>query len=644
MPNSTNFDYKVPRMPRFAKVSKWLDDLSNGNKALTDHFIEIYGNEQSLIDQRKDIIIKALERFGEIYGTDREVVITRSPCRINLRGMHSEMQHATPNYLTHAREMIIVAGKRDDDRIVLNNVESDRFGKREFRISEEIAIDQWGSWVDYIDSHKVRKHIESNRGDWANYIKASILKIQDEFNDIKLRGMDVVAYGDVPRGNGMSSSSTLVVSSGLAFLAVNDICIDPRELTVCFGRGEWFVGTRGGFGDHGSMIFGKRGHILHSVFLFVDEMQPEYIPLPEDHQVVIINSYRTSTKSADTLFAYNQTMFAYSMAMTLIKDVLKNSGSYSDELLSKISYLGQITPEAFGLEKIYTILRSLPERISISDLKAKYTESEIDKRLDRFFGQLGKYPDYVDVRGPALWGIAESERSRAFARLIKEGKIREAGELMFIGHDGDRLFTFDGNYEPLEYYSNRVTNDYLDKLFSDLNDNNPEIAKRAELARQPGDFNASSLELDKIIEIVSRVDGVIGASLTGAGFGGNVLAIVEKNDRILSNMREALIKDYYEYNELDELRWFNEEDELQSAFENDDLANTRKRICDIVEGKQKFKSCMEKEDVIFTEKLQKKLNSLFKEGKINREMMLIPANYYEDGITVNTPVGCAEAI
>jgi len=217
MTNFSNLTYTVPRNPRFAKVSKWINDLQNSDAKLLDHFIEIYGDDQSLIDQRKAFIIKALENFGEIYGTDREVVITRSPCRINLRGMHSDMQRATPNYLNHAREMVIIAGKRDDDRVVLNNVESERFGRREFSISEEMAVDQWGSWIDYIDSHAVRKHIELHRGDWENYVKASVLKFQDEFNDIKLKGMDIVAYGDAPCGNGMLHPRPLSFRRGLSF-------------------------------------------------------------------------------------------------------------------------------------------------------------------------------------------------------------------------------------------------------------------------------------------------------------------------------------------------------------------------------------------------------------------------------------------
>jgi galactokinase len=625
----------VPQKPKLKKISEWLKDFQDNKGWLSDHLREIYGNDQPLIDDRKNVITKALDHFGSIYGTDREVVITRSPCRINLRGMHSEMQHATPNYLTHARETVIIAGKRDDDLVVLNNVENEKFGRRQFSISEEMNRGQWKNWIEYIDSDGVRKSIESNRGDWANYVKASVLKIQDNFADKELKGMDVVVYGDVPRGNGMASSSTLVVSSGISFLAVNDLTMDRRELVVCFGRGEWYVGTRGGFGDHGSMLFGKRGHILHSVFLAVEEMNPEYIPFPQDHQVVIINSYKTSSKSVDRLFAYNQTMFGYSMAMMLIKDVLKDVGRYSDDLLN------QIKPEVFGLDRIYEILRNLPQHISISELKARYTESEIEKRLDRFFGQLKRFPDSVDVRGPALWGIAESERSRKFAELIKNGRIKDAGELMYIGHDGDRLISFDGDGKHNEFVSNKVTDDYLDRLLADLNSNDPEQIKKAELAKQPGDYDASSHELDMIVDIASHVDGIAGASLTGAGFGGNILTITEKDDRVLNNLKDALSREYYEPQKLEELRWFDNDHELQSAYGNDnELSDVRRKVRDIVQKKSKI----EKDDLLFIESLQQRVNKLFKEGKISRELLFIPANYYDDGIVVNVTVANAEAL
>ena len=645
--------YMVPSKPDFRKVSKWIEMLQDMEIAILQRLEDIYGHDWSLIDSRRAMFLKALGHFKRLYGADREVVITRSPCRINLRGMHSEMQHATPNYLTDGREMIMVAGKRDDDLVVLSNMDSERFGPRQFRISEETARGKWGNWVEYIDSPGVRECVESARGDWSNYVKASVLKLQDSFPERELKGMDVVAFGDAPRGCGMASSSTVVVSSCLAAMSVNELTMDRRELTVCLGNGEWYVGTRGGFGDHGAMLFGRQGHILHSVFLTVEEMQPEYIPLPQGYQVIIINSYRTSTKSAERLYAYNQTMFAYSMAVTLIKDVLADMGRRGEscirpEFLQQLNYLGQITPEAFGLQRIYDILRALPERITAAELKRRYSASEIDGLLDRFFGQLGRFPDSVEVRGAALWGIAESERSRAFARLIKAGKIKEAGELMYIGHDGDRLFTFEegvGAYcntplgERIEFTENRVTDDYLDALISHLQSGEPDKVKQAQLERQPGDFDASSLELDAIVEIARRTPGIVGASLTGAGFGGNVLALGEKSEDTLTALREALLKAYYEPQEQAELEWIREDRALQMAIGDDnELSQITHKLEDIVKRKQRNKTRMSEADAEYTESVQRKINTIFREGKIERELLFIPADYYAEGVVINVPV------
>lgn len=643
MTRRTEMLNSADRKPDFRKVGEWIEIFENRADELLHRLKKIYGDDESLIEERISLFLRALKHFQKLYGSERKVVISRSPCRINLRGMHSEMQHATPNYLTHGREIIMVAGKRDDDTVTLENVDNEHFKRREFRISEEKKRGNWGDWVAYVDCPGVRECIESNRGDWANYVKASVLKLQDEYSDRELKGMDVVTFGDAPRGSGMSSSSAMVVSSALAFMAVNDLEMDCRELTVNLGRGEWYVGTRGGFGDHGAMIFGKQGHILHCVFLTVEEMEPEYIPIPPEYQVIIINSYKTSAKSNERLFAYNQTMFGYSMALTLIKDVLADMGEYSQKFLDELKYLGQITPETFGLRRIYEILRALPERISVVDLEERYSAKEIDARLDRFFGQLGKYPEHVEVRGAALWGIAESERSRIFGQLIKDGKIKEAGDLMYIGHDGDRLFAFNDKGEPVEYTENKVTDDYLDNLVADLKSDDPARVKRAQLARQPGDYDASSLELDTIVEIARKTPGIVGASLTGAGFGGNLLAFGKNGSA--EALRKALLEGYYKPQETAELDWVKNDADLEAAFgDGEELKQIRRKLGDIVEKKRKTKSSMSEAEIEYAKSVQQKIDSLFREGKIGRELLFIPANYYAEGVTVNIPVESAGTI
>jgi hypothetical protein len=43
-------------------------------------------------------------------------------------------------------------------------------------------------------------------------------------------------------------------------------------------------------------------------------------------------------------------------------------------------------------------------------------------------------------------------------------------------------------------------------------------------------------------------------------------------------------------------------------------------------------------DIEYTESVQRRFNTLFREGKVGRELLFIPANYYSEGVVVNVPV------
>ena len=57
-------------------------------------------------------------------------------------------------------------------------------------------------------------------------------------------------------------------------------------------------------------------------------------------------------------------------------------------------------------------------------------------------------------------------------------------------------------------------------------------------------FGISSPELDALVEIASEVDGVIGARLTGAGFGGCTINLVHR--AAVPSLREAVLRRYPE--------------------------------------------------------------------------------------------------
>ena len=58
------------------------------------------------------------------------------------------------------------------------------------------------------------------------------------------------------------------------------------------------------------------------------------------------------------------------------------------------------------------------------------------------------------------------------------------------------------------------------------------------------DYEVTGIELDTLVEEAWKVDGVIGARMTGAGFGGCTVAIVE--ERAIDDFIEKVGKAYEE--------------------------------------------------------------------------------------------------
>jgi len=52
------------------------------------------------------------------------------------------------------------------------------------------------------------------------------------------------------------------------------------------------------------------------------------------------------------------------------------------------------------------------------------------------------------------------------------------------------------------------------------------------------DYEVTGIELDTLVEVASKQDGVIGARMTGAGFGGCAVSIV-KNDKVDKFIRKV---------------------------------------------------------------------------------------------------------
>ena len=527
------------------RVRDWLDALERNGAASRKAFSRIYGDDPALIEQRREAYRELLNAFAEAYDSQDSIIVARAPARINLMGVHVEHRRGEVNYLTHCRELLIVAQPRPDDRVVLRNVEPARFPDHDFGIGEELARGAGGDWMAYIESPGVTQAVAQTRGDWANYVKSAVLRLQHRFPDRKLCGMNLMVNGDIPVSAGLSSSSALVVASAVATVRLNDLRLEPAELVELCGQGEWYVGTRGGAGDHAAMIFGRRNQIAHLRFFPFELL--EYVPLPDGCQVVICNSLKAAEKSGAVLDEYNQTIAAYHVVLMLIKQVLVDEPGCDPAIVEhKLNHLGDINlnREHFPDELIYRALKRIPQSVTREELLARLPEQR--EALEKAFSTHDSPVEGYGARAVATFGLAEIARGANAAHFLKRGDLAGFGELMYISHDGDRVVTFaaSGDRSPWDNEKTRATDDYLDRLLGDLAGGDRERAYRARLMFQPGGFRCSCEELDQIVGIAKRVPGVLGAGLTGAGFGGCVLALAR--DEAAEPLLEALGKEYYE--------------------------------------------------------------------------------------------------
>ncbi|MEW6354956.1 MAG: hypothetical protein AB1696_01405 [Planctomycetota bacterium] len=500
----------------------------------------IYGEEKDLLKDRRRAILRVLRAFIRGYGNGRPVILVRSPSRINVKGVHAEHRRGEVNYVAHRREILMVAEPRSDDAVVMNNV-SPSFPERIFTIANELKRSRHKDWLSYIESPGVSRVVRERRGDWVNYVKSAVLRLQFRYPRIKLRGMNLMVDGDIPQGAGLSSSSAVVVSSALAATYINNLRLTAGELVELCGEGEWYVGTRGGAGDHAAMILGRRGYIAHLRFFPFELL--EYVPLPKTHSIVICNSLRQAKKSAGELSAYNATIAAYGTVLMLMKDILaKYFGFKRSWLNRRIKHLGDfnLDKKQFPDALLYQVLKQMPQRITRRQLLERLPQER--DRLRRIFRTHDEPAEGYRARAVAMFGLSEIARGAACVKPLKQKDYKLFGRLMYVSHDGDRIVRHvDGKTISWDNEMTQVTDAYLDRLIESSQGRRQ--PPDAQIMMQPGGYRCSSEELDHLVDIAAGVRGVAGAGLTGAGFGGCVLALV-KNSAV-KTLLSAARRQYY---------------------------------------------------------------------------------------------------
>lgn len=518
------------------------------------------------LEDRRQAWARVARRFLERWG-DREVLAVRAPARIALNP-HCEHQGAWVPYGTHSRELLCLAGARSDDTVTLTNLDPTHRGDLSFRVQEEVSVapEAWRrGWLDYLETPEVARRREAladprerreDRTGSINFIKAAALRLGLEAPRA-MTGADLVIEGDIQVGVGQSSSSTLVVASALVFHRLWHLPHDPAALSSLCGEAEWYVGTRGGAGDHAAMLLSSAEGLMGIRFVppvTVRETRP--LVLPPGYQMLIANSCHRAIKNKEERRLFNAGIFAYRFALLYLREAVaahhRELGLSPEE--NEVRFLGDVSVEHFSLETIYRLLLAVPETVSPQELRERYPESYGSSALACFgTAACEELPQDIPVRGAALYGLGRVDRGLAMHELCEQGDeaaMAEFGHLMYLTHDGDRVTRYDPQANRSHAYdaNRRATSDrhlaHLAKLAARM----PRRAggRRPYLRHQSGFYGASIPELDRMVDAVSPLPGVLGAGLMGAGGGGCILLLTRAEESTTAAVVAALDQHYYQ--------------------------------------------------------------------------------------------------
>lgn len=299
-----------------------------------------------------------VEKFRELYGGEGEIRQYFAPGRVNLIGEHTDYNggHVFPCALTIGTYGVVRS--REDRNLRFYSVNFEKLGVIETSLDDLTPSKEAG---------------------WTNYPKGVMWAF--EKRGMKLsHGLDVLIYGDIPNGSGLSSSASLEVLTGLILKETYGFDVSMVDIALIGQDSENnFNGCNCGIMDQFASAMGKKDN---AIFLDTNTLKYEYAPVVlEDAKIVITNS---KVKHSLVDSAYNDRRNECEQALKELQKVVD------------IKTLGDLTEEEFEAHK---------------DAIA----SEV-------------------CRKRAKHAVYENQRAIRAVQALKAGQIQTFGELMNASH------------------------------------------------------------------------------------------------------------------------------------------------------------------------------------------------------------------
>lgn len=300
---------------------------------------------------------KLYNKFKNLFGYEAESKFF-APGRVNLIGEHTDYNggHVFPCAI-HKGTYALVK-KRDDKKFRMYSENFENLGIIEFLL-------------DNLVNEKKHK--------WVNYPKG-VVKMFIEAGYKIDSGFDVLFYGNIPNGSGLSSSASIEIVTSIILKDLYNLDIDMVEMVKLSQKAEnQFIGVNSGIMDQFAVGMGKKDN---AILLDCNTLKYSYAPVILKDEVLVIGNTNKKRGLADS---------KYNERRTECEEALKDLQKELD-----IQSLGELSVEEFNKSE-------------------KLIKNEINRKR-------------------AKHAIYENQRTIKAQKELMEGNLEEFGRLMNESH------------------------------------------------------------------------------------------------------------------------------------------------------------------------------------------------------------------
>ncbi len=285
-----------------------------------------------------------ITEFEKIYGDSNDTKVYFAPGRVNLIGEHTDYNggHVFPCALTIGTYAV---ARKNNDGVM-------RFYSMNFEKLGVVTV-------------PAKDFVNKPEDDWCNYPKGVMWAFGKKGYDIT-SGLDLLYFGNIPNGSGLSSSASLEVLTGFILIDMFGFDVDMiQNSLICQYSENKFNGVNCGIMDQFAVAMGKKDN---AIFLDTADLSYEYAPISLDGAKLVIACSNKKRGLGDS--KYNERRSQCEEALSdLMKVVdIKNLGELTEEQFEK--YKGAIKDPICALRAKHAVYENQRTIKAVAALKA----------------------------------------------------------------------------------------------------------------------------------------------------------------------------------------------------------------------------------------------------------------------------------